>query len=50
MILNQVCILKFFLLVNSLFIESAGQVFEVMEGGKIGLDVVTYHTIVKGYF
>jgi pentatricopeptide repeat protein len=36
-------------LVNSVFIESAERVLEVMENGKIGPDVVTYNTMIKGY-
>ncbi|KAM1544962.1 hypothetical protein ACFX15_044691 [Malus domestica] len=36
-------------LVNSMFIESAERVFEVMEGGKIAPDIATYNTMIKGY-
>ncbi|KAB2604008.1 pentatricopeptide repeat-containing protein [Pyrus ussuriensis x Pyrus communis] len=36
-------------LVNSMFIESAERVFEVMEGGKIAPDIMIYNTMIKGY-
>ncbi|KAI3991475.1 hypothetical protein MKX01_006777 [Papaver californicum] len=36
-------------LVNSMCIESAEKVFDVMEKGRVGPDVVTYNIMIKGY-
>ncbi|KAF6163180.1 hypothetical protein GIB67_025044 [Kingdonia uniflora] len=36
-------------LVNSMFVESAERVFEVMQCGKVRPDVVSYNTMIKGY-
>lgn len=37
-------------LVNAGFMESAVRAFEAMKGGRVPPDVVTYNTVIKGFY